>query len=55
MVFRFFRWKTIRRVVLVACLAMVLTACGNGGGGGGNRSADNANWDTLIWDQNQWQ
>jgi hypothetical protein len=57
MVFRLFRWKTLRRVVLVACLAMVLAACGDGGGSGGsnNPAADNANWDTLVWDRNQWQ
>lgn len=58
MVFRFFRWKALRRVVWVACLALALVACSGGGNGGGsnaNPSAEDANWDTLIWDQNNWQ
>jgi hypothetical protein len=47
-------------MVLVACLATVLAACGGSGGGGDGSGtinpADNgSNWDTLTWDQDNWQ
>lgn len=46
---------TLRRVVWVAWLVMALTACGGGGGSNPGPPANNSNWDTLVWDQNQWQ
>lgn len=45
-------------LLLFACLA-VLSACGGGGGGGDddvvNQAQANSNWDTLVWDRDDWQ
>jgi hypothetical protein len=56
MVFRSVGRRTFRRVVWVALLVMALAACSDGDGSkSAGPPSDNTNWDTLVWDQHQWQ
>jgi hypothetical protein len=58
-------WPIHRWIVLILLAAGVVTGCGGGGGGGGGGEGDTApsagpvaqssQWDSLIWDQGQWQ
>ena len=40
----------------IATMMILLSACGGGGGGGGddNTTASGNQWDTMKWDQGQW-
>ena len=50
-------------VTAITCLALFLTACGGGGSGGGGNGNNNNNppqtssnnWDSLVWDEGEWQ
>ncbi len=47
----------IIKIVLSLTLAVLATACGGGGGGGGGSNsapAGSSNWDTMVWDQDNW-
>ncbi len=37
-----------------ACLLSMLAACGGGGGGGGGGGTGSSDWDTMVWDQDDW-
>jgi hypothetical protein len=43
-------------VAVLFFLMSVLIACGGSGGSGGNDDqTGNGNWDTLVWDQDNWR
>lgn len=44
-------------VALLVFSLTVLISCGGGGGGGGSSSNQNqdSNWDTMVWDQDNWR
>jgi len=41
------------KVLLPLALAALISGCGSGGGGGGG-AVPSSNWDTLVWDQDNW-
>lgn len=45
------------RIVLLVFSLAVLISCGGGGGGGGTSSNQHqsSNWDTMVWDQDNWR
>lgn len=50
------RRKSINTIFVVA-LILSLTGCGGGGGGGAPPpppTSGSSNWDTLVWDQDNW-
>lgn len=45
------------RTLLVILALVVLGGCGGGGGGGSSTPAaptGSSNWDSMIWDQDNW-
>lgn len=46
-------------VALLVFSLTVLISCGGGGGSGGGGSSSNqnqsSNWDTMVWDQDNWR
>ncbi len=50
--------KGIVKVVIPIVMGMLITACGSGGGGGGNNNSStpsgSSDWDTMVWDQDDW-
>ena len=53
---------TLKRIVILILFGIAISACGGGGGGGGgggdgssNPPASSDNWDSLVWDQDNWQ
>ena len=43
--------QLIASLTLIA--ALLLSACG-GGGGDSTTPTNNSNWDSLVWDQDNW-
>lgn len=39
----------------LACALLMMGGCLKLGGGGGNNNDNKPNWDTLKWDQGNWQ
>lgn len=54
------RYLTKPCTMLLLLLALLLGACSGGGGGGSEAtppeslSQANSNWDSLVWDQDNW-
>ena len=44
--------KIVLCAVLLACLS--LSACGGGGSSGSTPPTNNSNWDSLVWDKDNW-
>ncbi|GMQ87838.1 MAG: hypothetical protein BMS9Abin08_1048 [Gammaproteobacteria bacterium] len=44
------------KLLLPVALAILIAGCGGGGGGGNNNNppAGSSNWDTMVWDQDNW-
>ncbi len=57
--------KRVSAIISLILTLIALTACGGGGDGGGNQvqvpppsappPQQTANWDELIWDQDNWE
>ena len=48
------RWRFLTLLgVLTAFLVLGVISCG-GGGGGGQPPAGSSNWDTMVWDKDDW-
>ncbi|VAX01233.1 hypothetical protein MNBD_GAMMA21-1973 [hydrothermal vent metagenome] len=44
-------------IALTLMASALLTGCGGGGGGGGGNTPpanNNADWDQMVWDQDDW-
>jgi hypothetical protein len=44
-------------IISAVVLMLGLTGCGGGGGGGGApppAPSGSSNWDTMVWDQDNW-
>jgi len=50
--------KKIRRYALLLFMGLLfITACGGGGGGGGGATpppTGSSDWDSMVWDQDNW-
>jgi hypothetical protein len=46
--------QTLRRNTLMLVLLSTLTACGGGGGSDPQPNNDARNWDSMVWDQDNW-
>lgn len=43
------------KIVLLFALAALTAGCGSGGGGdGGTTAPASSEWDSMIWDQDNW-
>lgn len=45
------------RVLLAVALTALIAGCGSGGGSnddGGGTTPSSSDWDTMIWDQDNW-
>jgi hypothetical protein len=51
-------FKTLRLISLVAVILFALVTILGKGGGGGDASPqppdESSNWDTMVWDQDNW-
>ena len=51
--------KNFKKLLSLLFMALAITACGGGGGGGGDGGttpppAGSSDWDTMVWDQDNW-
>lgn len=49
--------KRCMRILILATVLALLTACGSSSGGGGGTPpppAGGSNWDEMVWDQDDW-
>lgn len=42
-------------VALLVFSLTVLIGCGGGGGGSSSNQNQSGNWDTMVWDQDNWR
>jgi len=46
--------RTVGVLLLLSIVLLFLTACGGGGGSGGSTPTGSQDWDTMVWDNDNW-
>lgn len=47
-------FKLTSAAIFILLFLVAVTGCGGNGGGGSASNGDGSDWDTMVWDQDNW-